>query len=40
MNQFNKLIKTGKVLNAIKCLTDEVLSEILSTKDTNNGKTV
>ena len=39
MKQFNNFMETGKISNAIKCLTSEQSSGILS-NDTINGKTV
>ena len=39
MKQFNKFTETGKILNALKFLTVELLSGILSPNDRINGKT-
>ena len=38
--KFNKFKETGKNSNAIKCLTGELVSGILSPKDTVIGKTL
>ena len=40
VKQFKKFMETEKISDAIKCLTSELSSGILSPNDTFNGKTL
>ena len=40
MKQFNNFMKTGKISNAIVCLSGELSSGILSPNDTINGNVI